>query len=116
VTVFAEAEELVADPSLVKDYVGAFSAADDVTLVTVAREWDGARLGEALAPLEQLLAFDGAPDVVAAPADQRARANALTRADCVLGDVPVPGMRCFGDAAELRAFVEHRWRFPVRTR
>ncbi|HET6549835.1 MAG TPA: glycosyltransferase, partial [Solirubrobacter sp.] len=47
VTVFAEAEELVADPSLVKDYVGAFSAADDVTLVTVAREWDGARLGEA---------------------------------------------------------------------
>ena len=45
VTVYAEAEDLVARPELVRAYVAEFGASDDVTLLIVAREWtaDAAR-------------------------------------------------------------------------
>src|SRR3954447_10443030 len=64
VTVFAEAEELVEDPGLLKAYADAVEAPAllkpcaggagpeaDVPLVAIAREWDGGRLGAELGPV-----------------------------------------------------------------
>ncbi|MDA0171062.1 glycosyltransferase [Solirubrobacter taibaiensis] len=114
VTVYAEAEDLVAHPELVRGYAAAFDSSDDVTLLIVAREWTAAQLETEIAPLIELLSGPQAPDATAAPADVRARLIAFTRADCVLGlaDLAVPGVEHFTDVAELRAFVEHRLRFP----
>jgi hypothetical protein len=114
VIVFAAAEELVAEPTLLEGYVSTFGPADDVTLVVVARTWDATQLAAALQPLDALLSRPGAPDMLAAPASQDAWLSALTRADCALGlrDVPAPGIARFSDLRELRAFVERRWRHP----
>ena len=115
VTVYAEAEALVARPELVRAYASTFGARDDVTLLIVAREWRADRLSTEIEGLITMLSGPDAPDATAAPADVRTRLNALTRADCVFGvdDLAVPGMPRFSDVAELRAFVEHRWRFPL---
>jgi hypothetical protein len=114
VVVLAAAEALVAEPALLAGYSATFSAADDVTLVVVAETWDATQLATALQPLEAHLGGPGAPDVLAAPASPDAWLSTLARADCALGlrTLPVPGLRSFHDAGELRAFVERRWRHP----
>jgi hypothetical protein len=117
VTVFAAAEELVDDPALLRAYVDAFAPDDDVTLVAVAREWDGERLGARLGPVVEQHAGDAAPDILALPAGAAGWVSALTQADCVLGlgDLPVPGVPRFTEPGPLRAHVELRWRFPRRS-
>jgi glycosyltransferase involved in cell wall biosynthesis len=114
VIVFADAEELVADPSLLAAYVSAFEPADDVTLVAVARTWNAARLGSELAPIAERVAGQDPPDILALPASPAAWLSGLTHADCVLGlpDLPVPGLARFAAAESLRAYVAQRWRFP----
>lgn len=116
VTVFAAAEELAGDPALLRAYIDAFGADDDVTLVTVAREWDGERLGAILGPVVEQHAGDAAPDILALPAGAAAWVSGLTHADCVLGlsDLPIPGVPRFTEAGPLREHVELRWRFPRR--
>ena len=115
-TVFAEAEELVNDPALLRAYAEAFGPDDDVTLITVAREWDANRLGAELVPLFDQVVGDAAPDVLALPADIAAWETALTQADCALGlrETPIPGVARFSEAGPLREFVELRRRFPRR--
>ncbi|MBE2316896.1 glycosyltransferase [Solirubrobacter sp. CPCC 204708] len=116
VTVFAEAEELAADPSLLRTYAGVIGPADDVTLVTVAREWDGARLGAELGPLVEEITGEATPDILALPADATAWVAALTQTDCALGlrDWPIPGVIRFDEGEALREFVERRRRAPLR--
>jgi hypothetical protein len=116
VTVFAAAEELADRPALLKAYIDAFDEDDDVTLVMIAREWDGERLGAMLGPVVDELADNSAPDMLALPADTGAWISGLTHADCVLGlsDLPIPGVRRFTEAGPLREHVELRWRFPRR--
>jgi hypothetical protein len=116
VTVFAEAEDLARHPSLLQAYVDAFGPDDDVTLVMVAHEWDGERLGAQLGPLVEQVAGDAAPDMLALPAGAAPWVTAMTQADCVLGldDLPIPGVPRFAEAGALREYVQLRWRFPRR--
>ena len=95
-------------------YAEAFGPEDDVTLLIVARQWTAERLEAEIGPLIELLSGADAPDATATPADPRTRLNALTRADCVLGldELAAPGIERFTDMARLRAFVEHRARYP----
>ena len=116
VTVFADAEELVANPSLLVEYVAAFNTSDDVTLVAVARTWDAERVAAELGPLAERIAGQDAPDILALPANRGAWLTGLTQADCALGlsDLPIPGVSRFADASALREYVERRWQFPLR--
>jgi glycosyltransferase involved in cell wall biosynthesis len=116
VTVFAEAEELVSDPALLRVYADAVGDADDVTLVAVAREWDGGRLGAKLGPVVEHALGDDPPDILALPASTAAWHTALTQADGVLGlrEWPIPGMPRFSEPGPLREYVELRRRLPLR--
>jgi len=114
VTVFAEAEELVSDPALLRAYAEAFGPDDDVTLIAIAREWDGNRLGAELGPVFDRVMGEAAPDVLALPADTAAWQAGLTQADCVLGGSEVPGVERFTEPGPLREYVELRRRLPRR--
>jgi glycosyltransferase involved in cell wall biosynthesis len=117
IRVVADAEELVAEPELLAGYASAFGSGDDITLLALTRTWDYERLGAELAPHAAL--FEGAdpPDVLASPCTDVDWLNAYTRADCVLSarGEPIPGVAQYGDISELRAFVDHRLRFPAFT-
>jgi hypothetical protein len=115
VTVFADAEELAGNPDLADVYTRAFRGADDITLIAVARTWDEDGLAAGIGPLAERLSGADPPDALALPYTPTAWLSALTRADCVLGleEYPIPGLPRFATPEELRAFAEHRWRFPL---
>jgi hypothetical protein len=115
VTVFADAEELAGRPDLAGVYTRAFGGGDDITLVAVARTWDQDGLAAGIGPLAERLSGADPPDAVALPYTPEAWLSALAGADCVLGleELPIPGLPRFSEPEELRAFAEHRWRFPL---
>jgi hypothetical protein len=115
VTVFADAEELAAHPDLADVYTRAFGGGDDITLVAVARTWDQDALAAGIGPLAERLSGTDPPDALALPYTPGAWLSALAGADCVLGleAYPIPGLPRFATPEELRAFAEHRWRFPL---
>ena len=115
VTVFANAEELAGNPDLADVYTRAFGGDDDITLVAVARTWDQDGLAAGIGPLAERLSGADPPDALALPYTPEAWLSALAGADCVLGlgEYPIPGLPRFSTLEELRAFAEHRWRFPL---
>ena len=57
--VLAFADELVADPSLLAAWAGAFDGSDDVTLVIYAPDWSPERAGDSLGPVVTRAGLDG---------------------------------------------------------